>query len=429
MRQKIASIYMILMILGLAIVSAPMGCEDSNGIHKENTHHGHMHGEDTTGSHDDDRIIEDHEGGGALGEHTEQDHSDIVAITAAEMEELGIEIALAGPGSIARTIDLPGEIMLNRDNVVHIVPRVEGIVKEVHKRLGDYVTRGEILAVIESRELADATAEYLASRERLALTGDIYEREKNLWEKKISSEQEYLDAKQALAEARIAHRSAEQKLLALGLSKKALENIPVHGELDLTRYEILSPIDGTLIHKRISLGGAVKEDTELFIVADLRSVWVDINVYQKDLAFIREGQEASITTSDEWPAVKDTIDYVGPLLGHDTRTALARLIVPNPDNELRPGTFVTVTVSVENVQVPVVVPRSVLLTLDERTIVFIPAGGTFEPRPVTTGRSSGDAVEIVSGLEPGQQYVSRGAFNLKARLVTGSLDSHAGHGH
>jgi cobalt-zinc-cadmium efflux system membrane fusion protein len=363
-------------------------------------------------------------------EHSDEgEHGAEIELTAAVIAELGIEITAAGPGIIDRTIDLPGEIKLNEDHVVHIVPRIGGIVREVRGRLGDEVKRGEVLAVIESRELADATAEYLASRERLSLAIAVHEREEQLWKKKISSEQEYLDAKQALSEARITNRAARQKLLALGISGEVLEEMPAQTDSDFTRYEILSPTSGTVIQKRISLGEVLEADRDIFIVADLGSVWLDISVHQKDLELVREGQAVTISRDGGTVVARGSIGYVGPVLEHDTRTALARIVLPNLDNGLRPGAFVKAHISVESEKVPVAVPRDALQTIDGETVLFLPAGDGFEAHPVTAGRASPTTVEIVSGLEPGRSYVSRGAFILKAKLVTGSIDSHTGHGH
>ena len=124
-----------------------------------------------------------------------------------------------------------------------------------------------------------------------------------------------------------------------------------------------------------------------------------------------------------------TIDYVGPVLEHETRTALARIILSNPDGTLRPGTFVKAHIAVESDEVAVAVPRDALQTIEGETVLFVPTGHGFEAHPVATGRSSHAIVEIVSGFDPGWSYVIKGAFELKAILVTGELDSHAGHGH
>ena len=400
MIRKNTAIYLAL-ILGFALQAGGLaGCGDAGDRHVENAKGHEDHG---------------HEAGIEMTDH--------------ERGELGIELLTAAPGVIGRTIELPGEIVLNADRVAHVTPRIGGIVREIRKDLGDDVTEGEIVAVIESRGLADATAEYLASRERLDMALTVFDREEALWKKMISSEQEYLNAERELMEARIAKRAAEQKLLALGFSLDALDRLPAQSGPNLTRHEVRAPAAGTIIHKRIGLGESLEEDAEIYISADLGTVWVDINVYQDDLPFVRAGQRISIAVVGGGPAVESVIDYVGPILGEETRTALARVMLPNPERRLRPGTFVTATVFLDDIAAPVVISRDAVQVLNGEAVVFVWTGSGFEAGDVTTGRSSGGWIEIISGLEPGQRYASAGAFNLKAMLVAGSLDSHAGHGH
>lgn len=393
---------------------------------RDHHRHPHMNGEES--------ISHNH---GEQGEHEDQDkneehgdHGDhVVRLTKAELEESGIDIAAAAPRNLDIYIDLPGEIVFNADRLAHIVPRVSGIARNVYKGLGDNVRTREVMAVMDSRELADATAEYLAAREREKIARSIFEREERLWDKKITSEQEYLNSKKSLAEARIALRSAQQKLLALGFTKTHLDRLPDRLDADYTRYEIIAPFDGTVIDKHITLGEALKEDTEVFVLADLSTVWVDINVFQKDLAAIRKGQKVLIQIGHGIPDEEGIIDFVGPIIGEQTRTALARVILPNPEGLLRPGTYLTARVAVESAHVTVTVPKTALQVIDGEMVVFLALEDGFEAHPVKTGRQSDTEVEIVSGLEPGVRYVVKGSFHLKAKLITETMDSHAGHGH
>ncbi len=416
-------------VLCIALAAAGVRCGGSSRDHAEGDLRAHMHS-DAGGSAPRvrERDAEHYENEDHEGEEG-HDQESLLEMTEEEVGRLGIEVLAAAPGGIGRTIDLLGEIVLNGDRVVHVVPRVGGIVRNVYKHLGDEVVRGEIMAVIESRELADATAEYLASRERLELARTVFQREEALWRKGISSEQEYLDAEQDVAEAGISERAARQKLLALGLSGEFLEELPSRTESNWTRYEIRATTSGTVIRKQISLGEVIGEDAEVYVIADLDTVWVDINVYQNDLPFVRKGGAVSLTPAGSAIPVEGVIGYVGPVIGRETRTALACVILPNPENTLRPGTFVTATVSVEKEYVPIAVPAEAVQVLDGESIVFVWTGSGFDTRLVETGRSSGVMVEIVSGLEQGRRYAARGAFNLKAKLVTSSLDGHAGHGH
>ena len=283
------------------------------------------------------------------------------------------------------------------------------------------------MAVVESRELADAKAAYLAAIEREKLAQANFEREEGLWRKKVTSEQEYLDARQALAETRIEKSSAEQQLHALGFSDIYLRKLPEQADATYTRYEIRAPFAGTIIEKHLPLGENVNADSAVFTIADLSTVWVDINVYQKDLPKIRKGQKVVIEAGHDIPAATGTIAWLGPLVGEATRTAKARVILPNPKGELRPGLFVTARVAVANSPAGVVVPKSALQSFEERPVVFVRTPEGFEPQPVETGRQNVTQVEILSGLKPGQTYVSEGAFTLKAQLSKGAFGD--GHNH
>ncbi len=356
-------------------------------------------------------------------------HADgkVVRLTDAQRKEFGVELATAGPGSLKVEVEFPGEIGPDADRVAHVVPRVPGVVRDVRKVLGDRVRKGEVLVVLDSKELADNKAAILSAREKLELAQSNYDREKDLWKKKISPAQDYLQAKQALAEVRIELRSAEQKLHALGFSDAYLANLPSHPDESYIRYEIVAPFDGTIIEKHVVLGEAVKEDTDLFRIADLNSVWVNLSVYQKDISSIRLGQTAVVSAGHDIPDMTGKIGYIGPLVGEMTRTATARVVLPNRSGHLRPGLFVTAKVAVGDVPVKVLVPKVALQTLDEKTVVFVEDEDGFEPRPVVIGRSNGTHVEITSGLEPGQKYVSAGAFTLKAQLAKGSFGDGDGH--
>jgi cobalt-zinc-cadmium efflux system membrane fusion protein len=288
------------------------------------------------------------------------------------------------------------------------------------------VHKGEVMAVLESRDLADAKAAFLNATEKLALARATFSREEDLWKKKISPEQDYLQAKQALAEARIELRSAEQKLHSLGFSDEYLAQLPSQPDMSYTRYEIAAPFEGTVIEKHISTGEAHKEDAEVFIVADLNSVWVNLSVYQKDMPFIRKGQPVVVSAGHGIPDTSGVISYIGPLVGEQTRTAVARVVLPNTGGNLRPGLFVTGLITVDSVPVSLLVPKTAIQTVEDKPSVFVKTDEGFVLQPVTVGRSNETHVEITSGIKPGTQYVKSGAFTLKAQLSKRAFgDGHA----
>lgn len=339
-----------------------------------------------------------------------------VELSTQELEEFGVKIGTAGPGMLKVHLELPGEVVVNPDRLAHLGPRVSGVVLEVRKNLGDPVRTGELMAVLESRELADLKSTYLAAKERLALARSIFRREKDLWKQKISAEQEYLQARQALAEAKVNLRSAEQKLHALGFSETYLADLPSHPDVSYTRYEIVAPFDGTVIAKHITLGEKLNNDSEAFVIADLSSVWVNLSVYQRDLPFVHVGQPVTISPKEGSLEATGTISYMSPLLDEKTRTATARVVLANPDGRWRPGLFVSGNVTVDAIEVRVLAPQTALQQVDGRPSVFVETEKGFEPRPVKIGRTNGTHVEVLSGLEPGDRYVTFGAFTLKSEL-------------
>jgi cobalt-zinc-cadmium efflux system membrane fusion protein len=337
-----------------------------------------------------------------------------IELSSDSIQHSGIEILAAGPKTIKTILELPGEIVLNRDKVAHVVPRLSGVVKDVFKSLGDEVVKGELIAILESRELADLKSDYLASKKKLELVQAMFEREKNLWDKKVSAEQDYLSSRQVLAETEIEFQKAAQKLIALGLASSDLETIS--DKADLTRYEIKAPFKGSVIEKHITLGEAIKEDADIFQIADLSTLWGEITVYEKDLSVVRIGQEVTVKSKAMDLKAEGKIFYIGPLVGEETRTVKARVDITNSGLQWRPGLFVTVQIVQEEATVPVAISTEAIQTYRDWSIVFAQYGDFFEVRPLKLGRSDEKWAEVLEGVSAGEKYAARNSFVLKAEL-------------
>jgi cobalt-zinc-cadmium efflux system membrane fusion protein len=197
----------------------------------------------------------------------------------------------------------------------------------------------------------------------------------------------------------------------------------------LAWYPLRAPFEGTVIEKHLALGEKHGDESDVFTIADLSSVWVDISVYQKDLPSVKKGQSVRISAGEGTPSTLGTISFVAPIVDEKTRTALARVVLPNPQGEWRPGLFVTAELSVGDETAPVVISKTAMQRVAGDTVVFIEMDGGLEPVPVRVGRTNTTHAEILSGLQSGQRYVAEGAFELKAKIVTSGLGAHAGHGH
>lgn len=330
-----------------------------------------------------------------------------VAMDDEQLKQNGVQILTAGPARIKTSLHLIGEIRLNDDRTVYVVPRLAGIVESVRANAGDQVRKGQVLAIISSQSLSDQRSELLSAQKRLALARTTYAREKMLWEEKISAEQDYLQARAAMQEAQIMAQSAQQKLAALGASSAST---------NLTQYEIRSPIDGVITDKRISTGSVTKEDANIFVISDLSTVWVDLTVRAEDINMLKTGQKGTVKSSAFDAQDVGTVSYIGALVGEQTRSAKARLVLSNPKGIWRPGLPVNIELIAGEVDVPVAVSVDAIQTVRDWSVVFGRYDQQLEARPLELGRSDGKFVEVLKGLNAGEKYAGTNSFLIKAEL-------------
>ena len=315
-----------------------------------------------------------------------------------QLAEAGITLAVAGPARISSSLELLGEVRYNADRTVQVVPRVDGLVEQVLVSAGQAVKKGQVLAVLSSPVLADQRAEALAAHQRVALARATHEREKKLWEERITAKQDYLRAQAALQEAEIMAQSLQQKLAHLGTT------------------DLRAPIGGVVTDKRISAGETISGSTQVFTVSDLSSVWVEAPVAAKDLQHVQPGQTAMVSAGAFDAQAKGEVVFVSALLGEQTRAATARILLPNPDGRWRPGLPVKVRVTSGSVDVPVAVRVEALQNLRDWQVVFGRYGELLEARPLQLGRSDGHMVEVRQGLAAGERYATNNSFVIKAEL-------------
>jgi cobalt-zinc-cadmium efflux system membrane fusion protein len=333
-----------------------------------------------------------------------------VKLDEVQVKKANIGIQVAGPGNIQAASQFQGEVRFNEDRTAHVVPRLAGVAEAVPANLGETVKKGQVLAVVASTSLSEQRSELLTAQRRREAAKTTYDREKKLWQDKISAEQDYLLAQTALQEADIALQNAQQKLAAVGAGRN------VTSGAGLNRFEIRAPFDGTVVEKHLALGEAVKEDASIFTVADLGTVWAEFAVAPKDLATVRVGQKVVVSSSAFDSKVEGVVSYVGALLGEQTRTARARVTLTNPQGAWRPGLFVTVAVLADGQAVPLVVSADAIQTIENQQVAFKAVPGGFVATSVKVGRTDGKNVEVLAGLKPGDKVASSNTFVLKADL-------------
>lgn len=358
-----------------------------------------------------------------------------IKISAEQIRAAKITVAPVEPGVLGLHIVVPGVVQPDPDRLARIAGRVVGTVAELRKRLGDTVTKGEVVAILDSREVAEAKSEYFAAWTNLELQQTLFEREKSLWDKRISAENQFLRARNTFTEAQLRVELAIQKLQALGLTDEDIASldrraasaraaalagrptgtVTVSG---LQRYSIRSPLSGQVVERLVNLGapmGGEGENKEVYVVADLATVWIELAVPTGDLPSIRQGLDVSIASGDG-PASQGRIVFVSPMLNPETRSARVIASIKNDNLTWRPGSYVTAKVTTAEERVDLRLPKTAIQTIEGEQVAFVRTEDGFEKRIVATGKSDDDFVEIVFGLDPGEQVAMTNSFVLKAEL-------------
>ncbi|WP_420971726.1 divalent metal ion exporter adaptor subunit IhpB [Bradyrhizobium sp. B120] len=274
----------------------------------------------------------------------EEEHSNSVEMADAKIAAAGIELAKASPVVLHDSLLLNGMVQPNQESLVQVTPRFPGIVRDVRKRIGDHVEKGDVLAIVESNQ-------------------------------------------------------------------------------SLTPYELKAALGGTVIDRQTTLGEYVSEQKPAFVIADLSTVWVDFSVYRRDLGRVHVGDRILIDPADGKPPIEARISYLSPVGSSDTQSAAARAVVPNTEQRLRPGLFITGRLTLSARQVPVAVKSSALQTVENRTVVFVRDGKKFEARDVEIGDRDPEFVEITFGVLEGDVYAAKNSFIVKAEMAKGGADN------
>jgi cobalt-zinc-cadmium efflux system membrane fusion protein len=330
-----------------------------------------------------------------------------------------IELANVGPATIAKRLVVPGTIIPSADLIAHVSVKLSGTVAELRKNIGDDVAKDEVIAVLESREVADAKSEYMAARLTNDLAQDLANRDKMLWDGKAIPEQQFLRSRNVAAQSGMKVNIARQKLMALGLADNEISLLPETPEARLRRQDVRAPIAGRVVERKVELGAAVGRDnleTELFVIVDLSRVWVDLSVASSDLPLIREGQAVKISARGLLETTTGKIVFVSPLVDKDTRTARVVAEIQNADRTWRPGSFVTAAIALNERNVSVVAPATAIQKVEGRPVVFVRTKDGFEKRDVVLGQKEDQVLEIVTGLTSGETIATTNTFSLKAEL-------------
>jgi len=342
-------------------------------------------------------------------------HDDFISFSQEQCKTHGIDVCETSSGSLQQIVRAPAKIIIVADQLAHVLPKVSGIAQTAYKNLGDPVIKGELLATFESKEMAEAKSAYLTALKKEQLANDTFEREQSLFEKNLSTAQDYQTASHDNEEAAIDKELSRQKLYALGLSFSEIEQLPNESPNQLLTYELRSPITGQVIDRHLSIGEWVSNDHEAYVIANLNPVWAEIQIFPRDRRSVKKEQQVTVKSHDGHSA-EGKVVYLSPVINENTHTSTAIVEIDNASGEWFPGAFAQAELVAETVPAANVVPKSAIQEIDGKPVLFVVRKDGFVVRPITTGRGDEQHQEVLDGLEKGETYAAKNTFLLKAEF-------------
>jgi cobalt-zinc-cadmium efflux system membrane fusion protein len=313
---------------------------------------------------------------------------------------------------IKKTLDIPGSIEVKQNLLARIGSPVQGRIIEIKGELGKTVKQGDILAVINSTELAKQQLAYIKAVQMVELKTKAYERAVLLFDADVVSEAQKLERKTELSAAKADMEASKDQLFVMGMTVEDIEAIQSETQIDATT-NIVAKIDGKIIKKNVNVGQVVDPTEDIFTIAMLNEVWGVAQVPERQIGFLKEGDEILIDVpAYESKFVEGKITYLGDIVDPVTRTVTIRTEIDNAHGLLKPDMLITMKVSGKKIE-KVGVPINAIVSIDDIPNIFVKTGeNKFLMRPVTLGIKNKDAVHIDDGLLEGEEVVIDGAFHL-----------------
>jgi len=345
-----------------------------------------------------------------------------------------IETETVSLSPIAGMISATGKILVPEDRMANIGPVHEGRIVRLYAGQGSRVTKGQKLADLESDDIDQAEADYLkaladyenarrTSSAEIKLAQANYDRTKILFEQTITAGKNLQAAEHdlevakstgdsSLASTKAALTAARRHLLILGLQDADIDALSGKPGLAAV-FSLRSPIQGIVVERTATVGATVGADANVFKIIDISRVWIDADVFERDLARVKAGQDVRVSVP-AFPGSTFTgkVILVNSVVDPESRTVKVRTEVPNPDSRLKPDMFANVSIITAQNRAAISIPQAALLNDEGKTIVFVADGNTYQKRQVTAGIQANDRVEIIEGLQAGDKVVVKGNYLL-----------------
>ncbi len=334
-----------------------------------------------------------------------------------EIAAAGIQVVTLQEREVNEQLSVTATIQANQDKLATVAPRVAGRITKVMASLGEKVKQGQTLALVDSVEVGEAQSAYAQAVSEHALAKSGMERAEKLFADQIIPQKDYLRVRADFEKAKAVLRAASEKRQILGIPSN-------HDKTGTSVYAVSAPFTGTVIAKKAVLGELAQSDKEMFSVADLSTVWIETNLYEKDVGKVKVGADAQITTA-AYPGdtFKGKITYISSTMDKESRTVRARVEVPNTDGRLKLEMFASAAIATASTSKALLLPEQAVLLIQGQPTVFIQDSDGFEPRAVELGEKLQGQVVLKSGITPGEKVVVSGAYALKAKMLKSQISA------
>jgi len=350
-----------------------------------------------------------------------------VALTHEEFEAIDIQTVEASFRPISAELPAMGKVVAPPRTKAIVSYAFPARVSEVHVRLGDWVQKGQKVITLQSEEVGNAKSEFYKSQADFELAERNYERQKRLHDRGVGARKDFITAEAEYTVARSSMDAAEKKLHILGFSEEQVHEINASHQINPI-IELYAPITGKIVETNAVLGDMIDQSTEILTVMNSSVLRVDTEIYEKDIAKIRVGQQVEVCVPaypDE--VFKGAIQYVSDIFKEDTRTITVYTEVANTDYKLKPGMFADIKIHLNHGAQVLALPRNAILGDRDLELVFVRRGEEYIPLVVETGIRESDYVQILSGIQEGDVVVTSGNFQLKSKMYEDVLAQ--GHTH
>jgi cobalt-zinc-cadmium efflux system membrane fusion protein len=325
-----------------------------------------------------------------------------------------VEIVPAQKENLARKLRLTGAVAYNAFLTTPVFAAIGGPVHEILVAPGQIVHKGQSLLTVTSPDYSAARSAYIKARDAYALADKLYNRSQDLFAHGAIAQADLDQAESNRTQAHADLESSADALRALGLKDpEAVAKNPVQSTAEIP---VIAPVSGEIVERLVGPGQLLQAGgTQCFTISDTSSVWVLVNVYQSDLAYVRAGQDVEISTDSYPETFHGKISYIAPSLDSTTRTLQARIVTQNPAKKLKKDMYVTASVRAAALQNVLTVPdAAVLRDTENEPFVYVQSGATeFARRQVTLGESANGRVQLTSGVKEGERVAGNGSLFLQ----------------